>query len=296
MNKNILIGIALAMFVALFMQDSLSAQADTTKYWMTKGNVGLTFSQISFANWAKGGENSVSGNSFLNFYADYKKDKVAWNNYLLLSYGLLQQGESGKIRKTDDRIDLNSKLGWEQWSNLYWTFLMNFKTQFTKGYNYPNDSVYISKFLTPAYLILSLGGDYKPTDYLSIYLSPATGRFTYVSDTMLSKNWGVDPGKTIRPEFGWYLTAVFKKDNLIENVSVSSKINLFQNYTDKNPDNRMNIDVDWEFLTLFKINSFLSANFKFQLIYDHDIKIPNATGPRTQFMEQFGLGIVFNLL
>ena len=295
--------IAVIMPVNLFSQDTTAA--DTVKYWTTKGNVGVTFNQISFTNWAKGGENSYSGTGFLNAYADYKTKHTAWNSYMLLAYGLQQMGETGQVRKSDDKIDLNSKIGWKQWTDFYWTFLANFKSQFTKGYEYPNDSVFVSKFFAPAYLIASLGGDYKPYEYLSIYLSPFTGRYTFVSDTSLSQKWGVEPGRKIRPEFGWYFTMVFNKTDVIENVSVTSKLNLFQNYTDKNRENRKNIDVDWEFMTIMKISKYLSANFKCQILYDHDIKVPIyeridgvktkvGEGPRTQFMEQFGIGIVFS--
>jgi len=45
---------------------------DTVKGWKTGGVLSLTGSQISFTNWAAGGENSVSVNSFINLFANYQ--------------------------------------------------------------------------------------------------------------------------------------------------------------------------------------------------------------------------------
>ena len=278
---------------------------DSVKYWDINGNFGLNFNQVSFVNWAKGGENSISGTSFANLFANYKKNNWEWMNYLLMSYGLMRQGdEDTKFKKTEDRIELNSKLGYKQWKSIFWSFNMNFKTQFAPGYNYPNDTVKVSEFLAPAYLILSLGLDYKPTDYLSISFSPFTGRFIFVNDTIYSVRYGLSRGETFQPDFGWYFTAGFKHDSIFTNVGLATKLTLFQNYTDKNKNNRKNIDVDWQARFLFKINTWLSASFNFHLIYDHDIQIPIyktvngektlvGTGPRTQFMEQLGIGIVY---
>jgi hypothetical protein len=300
---------ALAMLMFLVGMQHSAAQGtmklDTLKYWDFNGNFGITFNQVSFINWAKGGENSISGTSFANLFANYTKNKWEWNNYLLLSYGVMRQGESDEsFRKTEDRIELNSKLGYKQWTSLFWTFNMNFKTQFAPGYYYPNDTDRVSEFLSPAYLIMSLGLDYKASQYLSLFFSPMTGKFNYVKDTIYSQRYGIAAGEHLRPDFGWYFTAGFKHDSVWTNVGIATKLTLFQNYTDPNVKNRKNIDVDWQAQFLFKINNWLSAMFKFHLLYDNDIQVPIyetingektqiGTGPRTQFMEQFGLGIVY---
>jgi len=297
--------ISMLMLLAFFLSVNLYGQTDTVKYWDYNGNFGITFNQISFTNWAKGGENSISATSFANLYANYKKENCEWNNFLFLAYGLMQQGDSHDfLRKTEDKIELNSKLGYKQWNKIYWTLNIDFKTQFAEGFNYPNDSVVVSNFFAPAYLIASLGIDYKPNQYLSLYFSPFTGRFIYVRDTVFSSRYGVERGKNLSPDFGWYFTAGYKNDSIITNVGLATMLTLFDNYTDKNIANRKNIDVDWQAQFLFKINSFLSASFNFHLIYDHNIQVPIykmqngekvqiGTGPRTQFMQQLGLGIVY---
>ena len=295
--------IVIASFALVAQSKDSSAIKDTVQYWKINGNVGVTMTQIGFYNWVKGGENSVTGAGLFNITANMKRERWVWENYLLMNYGLMTN-DAGKVRKTDDRLDIGSKIGYQQWKELNWAFLVNFKTQFTKGYNYPNDSVIVSKFLTPGYLIVSIGADYVPGDYLSLYFSPFTGKYIYVTDTSLADKWGVKPGKNLQPDFGWFLKLGYKAD-IMQNVNLSTKLSLFQNYTDKNAANRANIDVDWEALMILKVNSFLSATVQWRLIYDNDIKVPIyqtisgvktkiGEGPRTQFMEQIGLGIVFN--
>jgi len=52
----------------------------------------VTFSQVSFSNWAAGGKNSISGVSLLNYSANYAKDRLNWDNTFHVGYGLLKEG------------------------------------------------------------------------------------------------------------------------------------------------------------------------------------------------------------
>lgn len=195
--------------------------------------------------------------------------------------------------KSSDKIDISSKLGYNTGSNWNYAALINFKSQFAPGYNYPrvpNDNP-ISRFLSSAYVNVALGMDYK-TENLSLYLSPATGKFTIVANDDLSNagEFGVDPGKTIRSEFGAMVKFVAKRE-IWTNVTAQTKLDLFSNYFE----NPQNVDVDWSVLINLKVNEYLSANLITQLIYDDDIKIEDPdSGQKTakiQFMEMFGLGL-----
>ena len=75
-------------------------------------------------------------------------------------------------RKNDDRIDLLSKVGYALTPKLDLAALVNFHSQFSKGYNYNSDGTkdLLSDFLSPGYVLLSLGLDYKPArDYQFLY-------------------------------------------------------------------------------------------------------------------------------
>ena len=217
-------------------------------------------------------------------WSHYVKGKVDWQNSLDLAYSMVQTG-SDKLKKSDDKIDLTSKYSRKFSDHWLYGLLFNFKSQFADGFNYPYDSTLVSKFFSPAYVTLAAGITYKPVDYFEIFISPATGKWTFVNDKQLSDEgaYGVDPGKTVRTEFGAYINMKFKKD-IMENVNFMSKLELFNNYTDKNKNNTSKVDVNWENILTLKVNRFITASVTTQLIYDADVI------ERTQFKETIGVG------
>ena len=63
------------------------------------------------------------------------------DNYLDLAYGTIKQGKNGDWLKSDDRIDFNLQVCRQASNKWYYATLLNLKSQMTKGYNYPNDSI-----------------------------------------------------------------------------------------------------------------------------------------------------------
>jgi hypothetical protein len=280
------------LFSFIMLEIIVKAQVPVdTSYWKAGGMGTVAFSQVSFYQWASGGENSYSANAFLNLFANYKKDNLSWDNSLGLGYGLIKQGSLTK--KSDDRIDLSSQFGVQASGKWNYSALLGFKTQFDKGYNYPDVSKKISDFLSPGYLTTSLGMDYKPNAKFNVFLSPLTGKMTFVIDDTLSAvgAFGVDPGKKFRAEFGGYAKIAYNQE-IMKNVNLQAKFDLFSNYL-KNPGN---IDVTAEFLIVMKINEFLAATFNSLLIYDDDVKLlqtDNTLGPGLQVKEVFGVGLSY---
>ena len=272
-----------AFVFAFLSMHSFGQEADTS--WKKGGLVNINFNQVSLNQWAQGGENSLSLASSLGLFANYVKDNSTWSNSLDLSYALLKSGAQN-LRKSDDRIDLTSKWGRKFTDKWYYSALFNFKSQFADGFNYPNDSNIVSKFLAPGYLTLALGVNYKPVSYFELFLSPATVRLTIVNDQLLADAgaYGVTPGKKSRSEFGAYLNMIFKKD-VMENVTLSTKLELFNNYTDKDENNRKNVDINWELALNLKVNKLINASLVTQLIYDDNVI------QRTQFKEVIGVGL-----
>ncbi len=286
MKKLVLTFSILLSGVILYAQES----ADTS-YWKKGGMGTLTFSQVSFYQWASGGENSFAGNGFLNLFANYNKENLRWENNLGMGYGILKQGSLTK--KSDDRIDLSSQFGLKASEKWNYSAMLGFKTQFDKGYNYPDVSSKISDFFSPAYLTTSLGMDYKPSAKFSVFLSPLTGKMTFVLDDSLSLAgaFGVDAGKMFRAEFGGYAKIVFKQE-IMKNVDLTAKVDFFSNYL-KTPGN---VDVNAEFMVVMKINEYLAATFSTLLIYDDDVNLlqsDDSKGPGLQVKEVFGVGLSY---
>ena len=274
-----------------------SSSADSITGWKNGGIFSLSLAQTSMVNWAAGGQNSVAINGLVSQFANYKGIKSSWDNNLDLGYGMLRQGKDASFIKTDDKVDFTSKYGQKAYKSWYYAGLLNFKTQMTPGYNYPNDSVKISDFLAPAYLLGALGMDYKYKDVLSVFIAPVTSKTTIVNSPTLSNMgaFGVDSGKVFRSEFGGYLRVQFKKD-LMTNVTLTSKIDLFSNYLH----NPQNIDVNFEALISMKVNKFITATIFANLVYDDDIIINWVdkndvahSGPTTQFKEVLGVGFSY---
>jgi len=273
------------------------AQADTTKYWTIKGDNSLNFSQVSFKNWSAGGENSISLNLLLDYSANYKKNKLSWNNNMIIGYGLTRQGDM-KTKKSDDRIDFSSMVGWKVSDHWDVSGFVGFKTQFSKGYKYSevgglnvrND---ISNFMAPAYVLAGVGMDYKPVDFFSLLISPATLKMTIVNVDEYVTIFGLDEGDNVKSEFGASVKAIFKKE-IINNVTLKSKLELFTSYMD----NIKNVDVLFDVVVNMKINSFLSTNLVLNMIYDDDVETVEEDGTirgaRLQYMQLFGLGLTYN--
>ncbi|MBS1637904.1 MAG: DUF3078 domain-containing protein [Bacteroidetes bacterium] len=296
--------------------DKLKAlEADSVKHWKIGGIISVNSQQVSLTNWAAGGNNSISVGSLLSVYARYKKGKSTWDNNLELAYGVIKQGNNRKWWKNDDRIQFTTKYGREAFKKWYYSALGDFRTQFAPGYNYPNDSIYISKFMAPGYAIAALGMDYKPNDKFSLFISPLTGKFTFVNDDSLARNgaFGVQAekrdadGKIIqnyqkhREEFGAYLKMMYST-KVMENVKFATTLELFTNYMETHFGN---VDVNWTTLTTFRVNKYISATLATQLIYDNDISVlrnygnygsaKNGTfGPDIQFKEVLALGFSYN--
>lgn len=157
-------------------------------FWTKENNFGLNISEVAFVNWNAGGENAVSALGFLRFKRDYKFRYFKWDNNLDLRYGINAQ-EGQKIRKTEDVIRLNSNVGYRRdtISNWYYSVQLNFNTQFSNGYKYPDRSNPISRFMAPGYLFLGAGTSYISKDKkFNLYISPLTQKSTFVLDQALA--------------------------------------------------------------------------------------------------------------
>jgi hypothetical protein len=269
-----------------------SLRADTIKYWKTGGGIVLNISQIALSNWAAGGENLIAGNSMMNLYANYKKEKTSWDNTIDFAFGRLKK-ESTKAIKNDDRFEFTTKYGRKRSDKWYYSGMLNIKTQFFPGYKFPEkDSIKISDFLSPAYILLSAGMDYKPSDKFTFLMSPVTGKVTIVNSPILSsqKAYGVEQGKNTRSELGGFFKIILK-GSLFKNLNYQTKVDAFLNYMN-NPEN---IDWDCEFLLGMSLNKYISANLKTNLLYDDDVvTLPN-TGPKLQLKEFLGVGFSYKI-
>jgi len=267
----------------------------TTQTWKRGGIFSLNVNQGSLSNWSAGGDKfSLSVNAFLNTYAFYKKGKNSWDNNLDLAYGILKTTSLGN-RKSADRIDLTSKYGYgvsEKWSA---AVLGNVRSQFVKGYAYDKTpagvefSTVTSKTFMPAYVLLSLGTDYKPNADFSLFLSPVTARWIIAGDATIGPLYGIPIGKKSKNEYGAFLSANYLKQ-ISENVNYKGKLDLFSNYKS----NPQNVDVFFSNVLTAKVSKYINFSLNLDIIYDDDTKNTDAAkGPAPQILQLMGIGFAY---
>lgn len=291
MKTTLLLLLFLCLGLAGYSQTTV-AQKDTS--WTIHGQNTFLINQSSFSNWASGGINAAAATIELNYDFNYKKAKWSWDNKVILGYGLSKQNGTG-WRKNDDRIILNSLLGYKAAQYWLYTFYANFQTQFTKGYSYDNGKT-ISAPFSPAYLTLGPGFAYKRSDNFRINISPLAARITVVQNDSLSSigAFGVTPGHNSLFEFGASLDAYYKVD-IATNIAFENILKLYSNYLSK----PTNVYADYTANLFMKVNKLVTVNAGVELISDPNAKIPVQNGTVTEYhsllqtKQIFGAGLTY---
>jgi len=246
------------------------------------GRFAFIFNQSTFTNWASGGENTVAGNININYDFNYKKKNINWDTRLITSYGLSHISNKG-YRKTDDRFELNTLLGLKTGKYWFLSFIGNFRSQYTKGFDYKKDpKVLVSEFLSPAYLTYGPGMLWKKSNNFNFNIAPATSRYTFVSD-FFSGKFGVEEGKNTAFSLGFNFSSYYKFA-IMENVEMENILTLYTDYLAKIG----NIDVDYQTNIRFIVNKHIKMHMTFHTIMDDD------ASSRVQFRQLFGLGVNYS--
>jgi hypothetical protein len=304
MKRILLIAILfIAPFIAFSQEED--KKEEPKDGWHKAGNISLLFNQAAFnAEWTGGGTTNYSANLSLTYDFNYKKDKFLWDNRIMADYGITRIREDEFSRKTNDRLELNSLAGKQiKESNWYYSYFLNFKTQFTSGYEFGEDAMgnttrtEITKFLSPGYLQTGPGLLWKKSDNLKVNIAPATARlifvdgsFTEVDETIPgavdayneNKYFGVDANESTRFELGASISA-YAKVVLMEDISIENILNLYSNYLE----DPQNVDIDYTLNLVMAVNKWISANVTFQAIYDD-----NAV-QGFQIREALGIGVTY---
>ena len=281
------------------------------QYWKFFSEASFVFNQAIIKNWTKGGESNISTLIDVSGSANYtnKEKKISWNTIGRFKYGLIMSegygGNKYDVRKNIDVLDISSKFSNKAFGKFDFSAMLLFKSQLANGYNYPNDSVVISKFFNPATITVGLGLDYKPNKNTSINFAPLSYKATFVPDTVHidQTKHGLTADQRSKHEPGMSIQIEHKAE-LWDIVTLSNEIRLFTNYIH----NPLNIDIDWEMIATAKLNWFTDVRLNTHLIYDDDTLIPltdedgepvlGADGnqkkvPKVQFKEIFGISVIF---
>lgn len=265
MKLQLIIFSLLSLLIApnLFSQEA-TPKPKKVSPWTETWIIGINGSQAAYSNWSKGGVNSLALSGSSVFKLKYKGDIFANSFKLDIKYGQTRIDNS-EIWKTDDIINLNNKIDYFLHDKHYSAFAeFDFKTQFDKGYNKDN-TVVISNFFSPAYFQQSLGFSFQPITNFSAQSGLALKQ-TIVNDDNLAPNYGIKPGESLKSEGGVSVALKYSQE-FIENVTYNGEFSTFSNLKKSFG----STDIDFKNELNGKINSFLSANIQFALLFDNDV-------------------------
>ena len=285
----------------LFLTNLLFSQSnDIPEKWKNSGNALFLVNQSSFSNWTSGGQSSISGTLKIDYNFDYSDNGWDWDTKVISNFGLNKISGSDFLKKTDDRIEINSVLGKKFNNDIIgrWSYssFFNFQTQFAKGYRFGKDAngnpnrTEKSRFFSPATVQLGVGMYWKKSKNLWVNVAPMTGKLILVNRRFtenLNENqtfFGVKKGGNSRFELGASVRSYYKSE-IFENVTMENRLSLYSDYLDR----PQNIDFDCTFNFIMKVNQYVSTNLIFQFVYDdNEIR-------RVQIREVLGVGLNIDL-
>ena len=277
-----------------------SQSNDIPEKWKNSGNALFLVNQSSFSNWTSGGQSSISGTLKIDYNFNYSDNGWDWDTKVISNFGLNKISGSDFLKKTDDRIEINSVLGKKFNNDIIgkWSYssFFNFQTQFAKGYRFGRDAngnpnrTEKSRFFSPATVQLGVGMYWKKSKDLWVNVAPMTGKLILVNRRFtenLNENqtyFGVKKGGNSRFELGASIRSYYKSE-IFENVTMENRLSLYSDYLDR----PQNIDFDCTFNFIMKVNQYVSTNLIFQFVYDdNEIK-------RVQVREVLGVGLNIDL-
>lgn len=297
---------------------------DNPTNWVTGHSIGLNLSQVGLKNWSAGGDPSISFIAYGNYHATMTKNRHVWAAVVEGEWGMLRvKGE--EFRKNSDYVAAETKYGFqidqliqdEEGKNLpgkwYLTVLAGTKSQFSKTYTYDSDGNRdntISRFASPITVNYSLGIDYKPNAFFSLYMSPLSAKHIIVkSDIIAAKNIHGNNGQNINSFFGASIVAKYnqqvypKPANRIDPneggdanaIFLSSQLGLFRDYLAGPAEN---IDVDWQTTVKIKVARYISASVFMHMIWDYDVDTDSETvgiQRNLQFKNVIGVGLAYTI-
>lgn len=312
MKKIFTLAIMMASAVSLFAED-----AAEESHWTRGGSASLQFTQgFVSKNWYKGGESNFALLGTADYKFNYVNGNFTWDNLLegKLGFVTTPSDTCHNYMTNNDYIKYTTKFGYKAGGDWYYTLQAIGQTQFCPGYK-TNDKKELSKFMSPAYLNVALGMDYKKTldniDW-TVFLGPLAYNLKFVSDPY-AKNAtapGTDSHKINATAFGlknaWdynlYDFGVSAKAamnwKVCKYLTWSSQATYFSPLYNcgKYKDNVYTL-VDWENTFDMPLNQYFSTKLYTHLRFDDSVGPENKFGGwgYFQFTEllSFGLSVKF---
>lgn len=182
MKKIFSMVIAMTTAVSLYAEDPAQESR-----WTTNGGASLQFTQgFVSKNWYKGGESNFALLATADYTFNYKYEDFTWDNKLegKLGFVTTPSDTCHNYMTNQDYLKYTTKFGYKAGGDWYYTLQAMGQTQFCPGYKTNVDGE-ISKFMSPAYLNVALGMDYKKSlenITWSVFMGPLSYNLKFVAD------------------------------------------------------------------------------------------------------------------
>jgi hypothetical protein len=149
--------------------------------WKHSLVTGINVTQVSFTDWAQGGENTLAYSVAGIGKTTYELKDIAWSFSYKLVFGQTKLGNAS-LRKTEDKIELETVFTYKFGAYINPYAAATFKTQFATGYKYDNlgNATPLSRFFDPAYFTQSLGAGYQLLPQIKMRLGYALREITTI--------------------------------------------------------------------------------------------------------------------
>lgn len=251
--------------------NALPIQLDEKRInWLHTFNIGLQLSQAYVSkNWYQG------GNSHLSFLTNFLWDVILNNTYYpkvifqsTASYKLninsTPDDEYHQYTISQDLFQYNLKAGYKAVNNWYYSFLVQFKTQFCNSY--PSNSLTrAASFLSPGELNLGAGLTYSKenkakTLRFSASISPVSYNLkTCIDPHVEHTQFGIKPDRKWVNDFGSNAEVNFYA-RIFDNTTYNTRLFLFSDYE--------TFQTDWENTLNFQFSRLFSAQIYAHFRYD----------------------------
>ncbi len=276
------------IFSIVFCSNSFAQDdKDTLKHgWKHTLISTLNLSQVSYTDWAAGGDNALAYNLIIDGRSYNEEVLTNWTTNYKFSFGEARLANIG-LRKTDDKIDIESILAYKMSEHFDPYASVTFKTQFTTGYKYNNDSLRtktpVSGLFDPAIVTQAVGMSYQHAGSFRTRLGLAlretfTNKYNIYSDDPTTAQ--IEKSKI---EGG--LESVTEVELALDsNIVFKSKLELFAPFRTLSV-----ITVRSDNLLAMKVNKYIVASLGVQLINEKIVT------PRTQIKEGLALGLTYSI-
>ncbi len=273
--------------------------------WKRGFSFGTDFSQLLQINPKVGaGEDRLGIGGTVGILANYKKNRLLWDNAVSLLFGVQRLGSglsvinptlNNPFQKSLDELRFTSKIGIQTKEDSKWAYATEFTfvSQLTPTYpgNFLSDvtdtgASPISKLFSPATLTFSPGINYKVNEHLGFFFAPFSWKAILVLDDEIAalpasdeegNEKGVHGNDWNSPtdfdnsfhQLGSTTKAILQNKILDEKGTFKTELTLFSNYLES----PQNLDVDWRNEIAMNIWKGLQLSLTVNVFYDHDVKV-----------------------